>query len=630
MTPEASTPPNAPGRPSGRRARLIATSVIVATLATVLYVVMRSKNETGPSAPDKPVASTGSDVGFADVAPDVGITFRMRFLEREQGEKFKINLYDHGCGVAIADYDGDGDDDVYFTNQLGPNALYRNDGHGHFTDVTRSAGGLGLDDRICVSASFGDVDNDGDQDLYVTSTRGGNAFFRNQGDGTFEEETAAAGLTLVAHSEQPTFFDADGDGKLDLLVTNTAKWTTGEFDPVARYYVGQRTLFEMMDDPIEENLFYRGRGDGTFVDATAESGLQGFGWSGDAAVFDADDDGDLDVLIANMFGKTELFRNDGKGRFVPALRQTLGKMSWGAMGVKAIDFDGDGRLDVFMTDMHSDMWMFPNFNPASANHARRYDSPLGSFSAADIAADAALTEFRSRLKYRPEEMVFGNTLFHNLGGGRFDEVSQAAGAETLWPWGVAVGDFDGDGDADAFIPSGMGFPYTFCPSAFLENDGTGRFANRAAEAGVEVPRGGKFLDERIGGRVAAKSSRSVAAADLDGDGRLDLVVSNFNDRPYVYMNRWKPRNWVELRLKGTTSNRDAIGALVTLEAGGRKIVRQVDAAGGYLAQSSKTLHFGLASATSIDRCEIRWPSGIVQRLEGLAPNCRHDVIEPAR
>ncbi len=629
MAPDDGSPaPKGSDPAPGRRRAWIAGAAALVAVAGAVWLRERAGGDAGEGAP----AATGraSRVGFEDVAPEAGITFRMRFLPDEQGAKFKINLYDHGCGVAIADYDGDGDDDVYFTNQLGANALYRNDGNGRFTDVTKSAGGLGLDDRVCAAASFADVDDDGDQDLYVTSTRGGNVFFRNRGDGTFVDETASAGLTLVAHSQLPVFFDADGDGELDLLVTNTAKWTTEQFDPKARYYAGPLTLFEALDAPIEENRFYRGRGDGTFADATAESGLGGYGWSGDAAVFDSDEDGDLDVVVENMFGRTELFQNDGKGRFRPVLRETLGKTSYGAIGAKAFDYDGDGRLDVVMTDMHSDMWMLPDVSPASIDPARKYASVLGPLTEADIAADPKLEEFRRRLSYRPADVLFGNVLLRNLGGGRFEETSGPAGLETFWPWGVATGDFDGDGDEDVFIPSGMGYPFPFWPSTLLMNDGAGRFTNRGAEAGIETPRGGRYLDEKIGGRPASKSSRSAATADLDGDGRLDLVVSNFNDRPYVYMNRWKPRNWVELRLRGTTSNRDAIGAFVTLRAGGRTLVRQVQAAGGYLAQSSKTLHFGLGAAASIDGCEIRWPGGIVQTLDHLEPNRLHDVREPPK
>src|SRR5229473_908552 len=163
----------------------------------IVYFVTRHKD----ALPD---ASSGSDVaplpGFRDMAQEAGLTFRMAFLPKEQGEKFKINLYDHGCGVAVGDFDGDGFDDIYFVNQLGANALYRNKGDGTFEDVTARAG-VGLGDRICVSATFADFDNDGHQDLFVTSTRGGNVLFRNQGDGTFKDVTKEAGLAYVGHSQ---------------------------------------------------------------------------------------------------------------------------------------------------------------------------------------------------------------------------------------------------------------------------------------------------------------------------------------------------------------------------------------------------------------------------------------------
>src|SRR5438477_5428142 len=158
--------------------------------------------------------------GFREQGLNAGITFRMSFLPGEQGQNFKINLYDHGCGVAVGDFDGDGHDDIYFVNQLGPNKLYRNKGDGTFEDVTDKAG-VGLGDRVCVAAAWGDYDNDGKPDLFVSSTRGGNVLFRSLGGGKFEDVTRKAGLTHIGHSQTAVFFDYDNDGYLDLFVTNT-------------------------------------------------------------------------------------------------------------------------------------------------------------------------------------------------------------------------------------------------------------------------------------------------------------------------------------------------------------------------------------------------------------------------
>jgi len=167
----------------------------------------------------------GGGSGFQDRAREAGIAFRMHDLPKEQGERFRINLYDHGSGLAVGDYDNDGHEDIYFLDQHGPNALYRNTGDGSFVDVTAQAG-VALGDRISVAATFADYDNDGWPDLFVTSTRGGNVLFHNRGDGTFEDVTAKAGLSHVGHSQTPVFFDYDNDGYRDLFLTNTAHWTT--------------------------------------------------------------------------------------------------------------------------------------------------------------------------------------------------------------------------------------------------------------------------------------------------------------------------------------------------------------------------------------------------------------------
>jgi hypothetical protein len=566
--------------------------------------------------------------GFRETALESGIDFRMSFLPNEQGENFKVNLYDHGCGVAVADVDGDGDDDVLLLNQLGANALLQNRGEGTFDDVTERCGPLALADRVKVGAAFGDYDNDGDQDLYVTSTRGGNVLFENAGGGRFRDVTAEAGVALVAHSQTPAFFDFDGDGDLDLFVTNTGRWTLDELDAAARYYPGAgdlwKRVFEVQDR--EPNVLFRNQGDGTFADATDEAGLAGQGWGGDVAAFDFDDDGDLDLFVTNMFGLSQLYRNDGRGHFDDVTRQTLRRTPLGAIGSKAFDFDGDGRLDLFVADMHSDMWILPG-QERLVQPTKKFASPMGPNAKTGIKAKMLEQRIADRLGIDFAALVYGNCLYRNDGGGRFSEVSDAAGMESWWPWGVAVGDFDDDGREDVFIPSGMGFPWSYRPSCLMFNNGDGTFSDRAAEEGIEPPAAGTFLTERIGGRQAARSSRCAATADFDGDGRLELLVNNFNDRPYYFRNQFPPRHYVAFRLRGTKSNRDAIGAVVRLTVGGRVLIRQVHCAGGYLSQSSKTLHFGLGDDERIERAEIRWPSGTCQTIEAPAVDCLHEVSE---
>jgi len=565
--------------------------------------------------------------GFRDVARQSGIDFYMSFL---QNETFKINLYDHGCGVAVADYDGDGDDDVLFLNQLGANALYRNRGNGTFENVTDEAGPLAMDDRIKVGAAFGDYDNDGDQDLYITSTRGGNALFKNLGPGRFVEVTDQAGVALVAHSQTPAFFDYDNDGDLDLFVTNTAKWTSNEFDKESRYYIGPRALWEYISSPddLERNVLFRNDGGDHFTNVTEEAGLQGQGWGGDVAAFDFDEDGDLDLFVTNMFGRSQLYRNDGHGHFDDCTRDTLRRTSFGSIGCKAFDFDNDGRLDLFVTDMHSDMWMSPH-EEVRIEPSKKYRFRYGP--KAETVSRYLELEKREFELYglTHDELLFGNSLFHNDGSGEFTEVSDLAGMETFWPWGVAVGDFDNDGYEDAFLPSGMGVTFIYWPSSLMHNNGDGTFTDVAMKEGIEPPAEGRYQPKPIGGERAARSSRSAATADFDGDGRLEVIVSNFNDRPYYFQNQFPNRHFVSFRLRGTTSNHDAIGAVVKLFIGSRILVRQVHATGGYQSQSSKTLHFGLGDDEAIDRAEIRWPSGNRQVIESPAVDHLHEITEPA-
>jgi hypothetical protein len=584
-----------------------------------------------PAKPSPAPAAPAGDAApvFEERAAAAGIAFRMEFIPTEQGENFKINLYDHGAGVAVGDFDGDALDDVYLVNQLGGNALYRNLGGGKFADVTAAAGAdLALADRICVAASWADYDNDGREDLYVTSTRAGNVLFKNDGGGKFTDVTDRAGLKLVAHSETGTFFDADGDGDLDLLVTGTAKWTNDDYDAKRKYWPGPATLFDLSHRPPEPNVFFLNRGDGTFTDATKDSGLEGRGWNCECAVFDYDGDGRDDVFVSSMFGASTLYLNAGSGKFIDTTTTTLIKVPYGAVGCRAFDADGDGRLDLFVADMHSDMWSEPALDVSIVKEKRKYERPYGPNLERGVVSPKQAEDLTREVAGKP--IFFGNALWRNLGNGQFIEVSDASGAETFQPWGVVPADFRNAGIEDAFVPSGMGYPFFYWRNNYLQNDGHGVFSERSAAAGLAVPPEGEFRAELVGGKKASRSSRSAATADFDADGRVDLVVNNFNERAYLYVNRSPERNWVQLRLTGTKSNRDAVGALVTMKAGGRTLVRQVQAAGGYLSQSSRTLHFGLGDAKSVDSCEIRWPSGARQAVEVGATRRRIDVTEASK
>jgi hypothetical protein len=238
-------------------------------------------------------------------------------------------------------------------------------------------------------------------------------------------------------------------------------------------------------------------------------------------------------------------------------------------------------------------------------------------------------EMAQQVGFHSEELLFGNAFYRNEGGGKFTEISDKANLETFWPWGIATGDFDNDGWEDVFVPSGMGYPFYYWPNYLLMNQGDGSFRNQATELGIEPCQRGEYLPDRVAGRQAVRSSRCAVVADFDRDGRLEIVTNNFNDQPYYFKNQLPRKNYVAFRLRGTRSNRDAIGAVVRLYQGDRILTRQVHAASGYLSQSSRTLHFGLGDRPEIKHVEITWPSGVRQRLDAVVANTMHDIVEPA-
>jgi hypothetical protein len=618
--------------PSRRFAFAAGAGAAIIAAVVVAWLVLRGRTgEAGAAA-------------FRESAAEAGLTWKMTFLNDEQGEKFRINLYDHGSGVAVGDFDGDGRDDIYFCNQLGKNALYRNKGDGTFEDVAEKAG-VALGDRICVAATFIDYDNDGKQDLFVTSTRGGNVLFHNNGDGTFTDVTKEVGLEHVGHSQAAVFFDYDNDGYLDLFVTNTAGWTSANFNKELRYYVGQ-DYAGVLKSPKEQNILYHNESDGHggrhFVRATEKAGLKGLGWAGDAIAFDYNDDGKTDLFVTNMFGRCQLYENRGDGTFRDVTLDVLGRTPFGGVGVRAFDYNDDGRLDLYVVDMHSDMWMGPDFDHSSLKEAiewekRKYVTLAGPRTPSDPAALEREKEKDREIGVKHDEVIFGNGFYRNEGGGKFTEISDRAGLETFWPWGVAAGDFTNAGYEDVFTPAGMGYPFYYWPNYLLMNQGDGTFRNRAKEMGIEPPPRGQILPDKISGRPAARSSRSAVAADFRGEGRLDIVVNNFNDQPYYYRNQSPRKNYVEFRLTGKSYaqpgtekkvSRDAIGAVVRLYQGDKVMTRQVLSACGYLAQPSKTLHFGLGDRPQIDRVEIAWPGGRKQELKGVRANAVNEVVEP--
>ena len=579
----------------------------------------------------KAIATVGAfhDFQFTNRVAESGITFQHHIVD-DAGRTYKAAHYDHGNGIAVADVDGDGLLDIYFVSQTGGNELWRNLGGGKFENITASAG-VAVADRISVSASFADIDNDGDQDLYVTTVRGGNLLFENDGHGHFKDISAAAGVNYVGHSSSAVFFDYDHDGLLDLFLVNVGKYTT---DTVAgegyKYFVALEDAFSghLHPERAEPSVLYHNVGNNHFVDVTAQMGVRDLSWSGDATVIDANDDGWPDLYLLNMEGDDQYYENVGGTKFVKKSRELFPKTSWGSMGVKAFDYNNDGRIDLFVTDMHSDM---SAMTPPELDHLK--------------------SDMKWPVSFRGtgQTSIWGNSFFQKDGSNKYHEVSDKLGLENYCPWGPSVGDLNADGFLDVFIASGMNYPERYMINSVKLNDRGQAFADAEFALGVEPRQGGlatPFFDLDASGRDkghkdavgetgkvtvwGARGSRSSVIFDVDGDGDLDIVTNEFNAAPMVLISNLTEKtrvHYLQVALTGTTSNRNGLGAVVKVTAGTHTYTQVMDGSSGYLSHSIMPLYFGLGAAERVDRLEVAWPSGKHQTVTAPKINTTVTVRE---
>ncbi len=547
---------------------------------------------------------------FAEVGEEAGLAWTHVPFHADGA----FDAYDHGNGVAAGDFDGDGHADVLLLSQCGPVGYFLGRGNGRFTD--RSERMAALDGGVRVAVACGDFDEDGRTDFYVTFVRRPNALLRQEPDGTFTDVAAERGVALVGHFSGAAFADVDGDGDLDLAVAGNLQYTEPDQpkaadDRCAGGWKGKPVLdlFTVAGSDPSALLINGGAGSGwTFVDEAAARGLppgapdgaeaRGFG---DVAAFDYDRDGDVDLLLPEMFrGKTALLENDGAGRFTDVTALRIPQPSFGSSNAAAEDFNGDGRPDLLMTDMHSDMWAAVDRPITSLETGVRY---LGDHGPHSGTGD------------NPTGPLFGNSLWMGRADGGFDEAGPAWGAETFNPWGALTADFNNDGRVDVFIPSGMSNPWAYYPDVLLENVGD-RFLQRQKDLGLDPPPGGEIdSDILVDGYPLVHSTRGSAVADFDEDGDLDIVCCTWRSRPLLWRNDL-PRGarWIDVDLRGAAP-RDPFGAEVEVVAGATTQVRWMQSSRGYLSQSTRLVHVGLGEERRVDSISVRWPDGTRTRIE---------------
>jgi enediyne biosynthesis protein E4 len=604
----------APGRPANE-IRVPPTDVNLETLDLRIYGQVQSAWKF----------KVPFDFRFRDELARSGITFE-NFAVDDALIDYKAVHYDHGNGLAAADVDGDGRTDLYFVSQLGGNELWRNLGAGKFENITAKAG-VGLKERVSISAAFADIDNDGDQDLFVTTVKFGNALFENDGKGSFKDISQAAGVDYKGHSSGATFFDYDRDGKLDLFVANIGIYTSDEKGR-GGFYLGLKDAFSGHNFPERSELsrLYRNLGNNKFQDVTQATGLRDGGWNGDASFNDMNGDGFPDLYVLNMQGDNRVWINQGGKTFADQTEKYFPATPWGAMGIKFFDPDRDGDADIYITDMHSDM-------------ARE--------------VPPAYEKIKGRLPdhWNGQNNIAGNAFFMNFGKGQYEDLSQPMNLENFWPWGFSAADLNADGWEDVFVTASMSYPFRYQVNSLLLNNAGEGFLDAEFLTGVE-PRNGlpykEFFKLDCSGKDAAhrlcqnrkgqftvmgsRGSRTSVAFDMDADGDLDIVTGELQDVPMVLVSDLASRTqlrWLTVKLQGKKSNRDGLGAKVTVKAGGKTSTQWHDGKSGYLSFSALPLYFGLGSADKVDSVEVSWPSGATQKIDqNIAINKLLEIQEP--